>query len=207
MLHSLCATLQNLCTGFFSGLSRSLSPIKKINRGFFNTGGCMTTRDRIEHSLTLFTGMALGATVMYIFDASHGARRRAHARDKVIHAGHSIGRIIRKRSRDLMHRALGSLAEVRSGFRDRVAEIPDDILVSRVRSQLGHVVSHPGLLEIVARNGRVSVRGPVLNHEAERIRPRLRKIRGVRECDLDVETRQEIDRVGGVRSRSFEQAL
>lgn len=168
----------------------------------------MTTRDRMGHTLTLLNGMIIGAMAMYIFDENRGAKRRAYARDKLIRAGHLLGRTIRKRGRDLMHRAVGSVAELRSSVRDRVASIPDDILVDRVRSQIGHVVSHPGLLDISAQDGCVSVCGPVLRSEVEKIRNRLAKIRGVRDCRLQLEPHADLDQVAGSRGgRRIQEAI
>lgn len=157
----------------------------------------MTTRERMGHTLTLLNGMIIGAMVMYVFDEHRGAKRRAYARDKLIRAGHLVGRTIKKRGRDLMHRTLGAMAEVRSSIRDRSAEIPDDILVDRVRSQLGHVVSHPGLLEVSARDGCVLVRGQVLRNELDKIKARLAKTRGVRECRLELEPQADLNRAAG----------
>ena len=168
----------------------------------------MTMRERMGHSLTLLNGMIIGAAIMYVFDEHRGAKRRAYARDKLVRAGHLLGRAINKRSRDLIHRLGGSLAELRSSIRDRSAEIPDEILVQRVRSQLGHVVSHPGLLEVSAREGWVSVRGPVLRQELETIRKRLSKIRGVRDCHVELEPQAELDRVSGSRgARRTQEAI
>jgi len=151
------------------------------------------------HTLTLLNGMIIGAMIMYVFDGHRGAKRRAYARDKLIHAGHLVGSTIRKRGRDLMHRIVGSVAEIRSSIRDRSSDIPDDILVDRVRSQLGHVVSHPGLLEVGACDGCVSVRGPVLRNEVDKIQNRLAKIRGVRDCRLELEPHADLDHVAGSR--------
>ncbi len=160
----------------------------------------MTMRERMGHTLTLVNGMILGAMIMYVFDEHRGAKRRAYARDKLIHAGHLLGRVINKRSRDLMHRVVGSVAELRSSIRDRAVDIPDEILVQRVRSQLGHVVSHPGFLEISARQGYVLVRGPVLHNEVEGIKKRLTKIRGVKDCRAELEPRPDLERTSGSRS-------
>ena len=157
----------------------------------------MTTRERFDHTMTLVSGMIIGATAMYIFDANRGARRRAYARNRVIHAGHQVGRGMRKRSRDWVNRALGAVAELRSSLKDRIAMVPDDQLVDRVRSQLGHVVSHSGLLRVDARDGCVLVSGPVLEGEAEKIKRRLAETRGVRECVLDVEPHASLDRISG----------
>lgn len=157
----------------------------------------MSTRERFEHTVTLLSGMAIGAMVMYIFDEHRGARRRAYARDRVTHAGHVLGRRLSKRSRDLMNRAVGSLAELRSSIRDRASHLSDDQLVDRVRSQLGHVVSHSGLLQVQVSNGCVVVSGQVMEHEVGKIRHRLAKIRGVRECRLELEPHPDLKRVSG----------
>lgn len=161
----------------------------------------MTTRERLDHTVTLVSGMIIGATIMYVFDEHRGAQRRAYARDKVIHAGHVLGRGIRKRGQDLLNRAFGSVAEWRSGIRDRMTEISDDQLVDRVRSQLGHVVSHSGLLRVSAREGYVTVGGPVLESEVGKIRNRMKKIRGVKECHLELEPHADLERVSGMQGR------
>lgn len=167
----------------------------------------MTIRDRFEHTVTLLSGMVIGATVMYIFDEHRGARRRAQARDRVIHAGRVMGRHLRKSSRDVVNRALGSVAELRSSIRDRVGEIPDDQLVDRVRSQLGHVVSHSGLLRVEARDGCITVSGSVLPSEVEKIRHRVARTRGVKECRLQVEPRADLERVAGRAGGSSRRAI
>lgn len=153
----------------------------------------MTIRDRFEHSVTLVSGMIIGAAVMYMFDEHRGAQRRARARDKVTHSGHVLGRRLRKGSKDLLNRAVGSLAELRSTLRDRLKPVDDDQLLDRVRSQLGHVVSHSGLLQVGVRDGCVMVRGPVRDGEVEKIKNRLSKTRGVRECQLDLTTHSDLD--------------
>jgi hypothetical protein len=167
----------------------------------------MTTRERLDHTMTLVSGMILGATAMYMFDANRGARRRAYARDRVIHAGHLLGRGLRKRSKDWVNRALGSVAELRSSIKDKMATVPDDQLVDRVRSQLGHVVSHSGLLQVEARDGCVLISGPVLVGEVEKIRRRLAETRGVKECVLDVEPHANLEQISGQRGSRRKQAI
>jgi hypothetical protein len=158
----------------------------------------MAIRERIEHSFTLLSGMAIGAAVMYVFDEHRGAARRAYARDKVIRAGHRVGRSLNRQGRNLLHRALGSVAELHSKIRDRRG-ITDDQLVRRVRSQLGHVVSHIGLVDVEAFDGNVRVSGPVLPTEIDNIRHRVEKTRGVKQCDLHVEPRNDLDVISGRR--------
>jgi hypothetical protein len=159
----------------------------------------MTVRERIDHTLTLVSGMVIGATIMYAFDEHRGAKRRAMVRDKLVHAGHLLGHAIKKHGRDLLNRAGGQLAELRSTVRDRTGSISDDQLVSRVRAQLGHVLTHAGLLEILAEDGMVTVRGPVLHREVEKIRDRMNKIRGVKRYTLEVDPHETLEHVWGVR--------
>lgn len=167
----------------------------------------MTTRERFDHTITLVSGMIIGATAMYIFDANRGARRRANARDRMIHAGNLLSRGVRKRSRDWVNRALGSVAELRSSIKDRMSTVPDDQLVDRVRSQLGHVVSHSGLLRVEAREGCVLVSGPVLAGEAEKIKKRLAETRGVKQCVLDVEPHASLEQISGQQGSPRRQAI
>ena len=167
----------------------------------------MTTRERIDHAVTLVSGMIIGATAMYILDENRGAKRRAYARDKVVRASNLLSRTIRKHSRDLLHRFTGALAEVRSSIRDRGTPIPDDILISRVRAQLGHVVSDPGRLEITSNGGYVVIRGTVMTGEPEKIRKRLGKTRGVRDCRLEVESRSNLEEAAGRRIRPVSSAI
>ena len=89
----------------------------------------MKTKERMEHSITLLTGMIFGAVAMYVFDEHRGAKRRAYARDKLVHAARLVKRTISKQSRNVAHRIGGSLAEIRSSIQDSRVEIPDEILV------------------------------------------------------------------------------
>ena len=157
----------------------------------------MKTKERMEHSITLLTGMIFGAVAMYVFDEHRGAKRRAQVRDKLVHAARVVTRGVSKRSRDVAHRIGGSVAEIRSSIKDKWLVTPDEILMDRVRAHLGHVVSHPSLLEIRALRGCVLVTGTVMPEEVEKIDARLKKIRGVREYDLDLERRSDLQQVSG----------
>ena len=145
----------------------------------------MGFRERLETSFTLLSGMAIGALAMFLFDEHSGSRRRARLRDKVVRAGHVASRFADKRSRDLKNRAYGVVAETRARMREK--NVDDRELEERARAQLGHAVSHPGSLEVIARDGRVTVCGPLLRGEDERIQKRLRQTRGVRDVDLQVD--------------------
>lgn len=167
-------------------------------------------RNGLIDNATMVSGMILGATAMYIFDPQQGRRRRAQARDKVAHGAHLLGRWLNRQARDMGNRAIGRVAELRSNLWDNARDIDDDTLISRVRAQLGHVVAHPGSLQIRAREGVVTIGGPVLSHEVHKIRDRISKTRGVRECRLEVdehESRGNIPGLQGVSRSERERAV
>jgi hypothetical protein len=169
----------------------------------------MTVRERIDHSVTLLSGMALGAGLMYVFDPRRGAQRRAQARDKLIRGTRFLGCYLDKRSRDLANRSFGAIAELGSSIRDRVRSIDDEVLVERVRAQLGHVVSHPALIHVDASDGRIRITGHILDGELDKIRTRVARIRGVKECDLrvDAHSQPELERVSGLQGAPRRSAI
>lgn len=132
-------------------------------------------------SLNLVTGMALGGGLMYLLDPSRGTRRRALVRDKAIHATHVVRCAADKTARDLDHRVRGTVAELWSAFQP--ADCPDDVLVQRVRARLGRACSHPNSVEVEARDGRITLSGPVLEAEADLLCEEIQHVRGVHAVD------------------------
>jgi uncharacterized membrane protein len=134
-------------------------------------------------------GVGLGAALMYFLDPAQGRRRRRLVLDRASRAFNVAGRAIGTTATDVRHRAGGMVAETRS--RMRGGEAPDDLLVDRVRSAIGRVVSHPGSIEVAASEGRVTLSGPVLLREERRLLTTARRVRGVR----DVESRLDVHEV------------
>ncbi len=128
----------------------------------------------------LLLGAGVGAGLMYLLDPRGGAHRRSIVRDRLYSFGKDTLDEANRRSRDLIQRARGQQYELRH----RGEHVDDDMLAERARAQLGHVVSHPAALEIVAVEGCVVVRGPVLHGERKKIEDRLHKTRGVKRSDL-----------------------
>jgi hypothetical protein len=95
-------------------------------------------------------GAGLGAGLMYLLDPQGGGRRRALARAKAVHLLKKGGEAALKTSRDLGNRTKGLLAEARSSLRHEAVD--DDILLDRVRSKIGRVVSGNGWRRLGRRN-------------------------------------------------------
>ena len=122
----------------------------------------------------LFLGGALGAAAMYFLDPHEGRRRRARTRDKLVHAGKRFNEAGKVTARDSVHRARGFIAGARKLLRHE--DVADEVLVGRVRAELGRVVSHPHAVAVAADRGHVTLSGPILAEEA---RPLLRCVRHV----------------------------
>ncbi|HVH85125.1 MAG TPA: hypothetical protein VM912_00245 [Terriglobales bacterium] len=146
-------------------------------------------------------GAAVGARLMYLFDPDRGRSRRVRLRDKAVRGINIARRASNKQLRHAANHVIGRLHELRSSIRDRSTEISDDILLDRVRAQLGRDLRHPRMLDFRIENGWVIVEGPVLRGEERKIRERLQKTRGVRECDVRTHevAQDEIERLAGKR--------
>jgi len=146
-------------------------------------------------------GAAMGARLMYLFDPDRGRSRRAKLRDRVAGGIHFLQREANKQARNVGHQVIGRLHEIRSSIHERATPIDEDILLDRVRAQLGRDVMRMRRLDLSMQDGCVVIAGPVMPGEAEKIRKKLRKIRGVRDCDVRVEeiSHQEMQRISGQR--------
>jgi uncharacterized membrane protein len=123
-------------------------------------------------------GAALGVAVMYFLDPNSGRRRRARTRDKVVHAAKVVNEGARVTARDTVHRAQGVWAEAKRLF--HTEDVTDDVLLGRVRAELGRVVSHPHAIEATATGGHVTLLGPILSHEVRGLLRAVRRVEGVR---------------------------
>ena len=57
------------------------------------------------------------------------------------------------------------------------------MLIERVRAKMGRIVSHPHAIQIGASNGRITLSGPILAHEAEPLLDAVRSVWGVNDIE------------------------
>lgn len=137
----------------------------------------------------LLGGMGLGAGVMYWADPRSGRARRALAREKAWHLLAEAGDALDVVARDMIHRGRGLAFKLRGRLHE---EAVDDVtLEARVRSVLGRVCSHPGAIQVSCRQGRVELKGPILAREVKQVLAHVRRVRGVRQLDDDLESHPE----------------
>ena len=138
-------------------------------------------------------GLGIGLGLMYILDPDRGRRRRALARDKVSRSAHVTADKFGATRRDLSQRARGVAARVRGSFSHE--DVGDEVLVERVRAQLGRLVSHPRAIEVSAESGRVTLSGPILRSEVADLINGVESVRGVREVVNALHEHESADNV------------
>ena len=100
-----------------------------------------------DNTAAVLTGASLGAAMMFLLDPNRGRRRRALMRDKLVRSAHVTTDTLQGVSRDLGNRMTGAVASWRGHGEEPV---DDQVLVERVRAQMGRVVSNPGRVEVHA---------------------------------------------------------
>lgn len=149
--------------------------------------------------LRVLTTAAAGAGLMYLLDPERGRRRRAIVRDRLVRAAHRTGDAVDATSRDVGNRARGVVAELRSRLAN--VEVSDGVLHERVRARIGSVIGHAGAIDAAVIDGQVSLRGPVLAGDVDRLVRRVRSVPGVREVINQLDVHDEPGGVPGLQGR------
>jgi uncharacterized membrane protein len=151
----------------------------------------------MDKRLAVMSGLGIGAGLMFLLDPERGNRRRSRMRDRLLRVLHQSGDAMGTTSRDLGHRAAGLAAETRARFCRE--EVTDEVLVARVRSKIGRVVSHPRSIEISADAGRVTLRGPILSAETDALLAAVAAVRGVKGVENQLQPHETAGNVPGLQ--------
>jgi hypothetical protein len=144
------------------------------------------------------TGIGLGAAAMYVLDPDRGRRRRARVREAAAHASHRARAVAGTTARDVRHRLSGVAARALDGLIDEPAP-SDEVLVERVRAQLGRLVSHPGAIDAAARSGTVTLSGPVFEAEVEQLLNGVGSVAGVVAIENRLEPHEDAGHVSALQ--------
>jgi len=125
---------------------------------------------------------------MYLLDPDRGRRRRALLRDKGAWAARKTGECWEVTTRDLRNRTQGIVSDIQSRFSSE--PVDNSVLVDRVRSKLGRVVSHPGAVQVTAQNGTVILAGPILASDVPELLACVSKVHGVNDVVNNLEAHE-----------------
>ena len=119
--------------------------------------------------VALCGGMLAGMGMMYLIDRVAGRRRRALLRDKMTHYRRVAERRLERKGRNLTHRVRGMVLERTAQAHDGVVD--DAVLVERIRSHMGHLLSHAETrrIEVAVQDGQVSLSGHVVASHINRV--------------------------------------
>jgi hypothetical protein len=126
---------------------------------------------------SILVGAAAGSALTFLLDPNGGGRRRALVRDQMVRATRKTREGLDATARDLANRAAGINAATRARWSNE--RVDDRTLVDRVRAKLGRGCSHPRAIDVEARSGELTLRGPVLSSEMADILAMARSMRGV----------------------------
>lgn len=151
-------------------------------------------REEVEHVSkspgSFSRGVLLGTALMYFFDPTRGRARRARVRDLAHHLRVEERRFLVKAAHDARGRVRGLVERVRHAPR---ADVGDEILEARVRTQLGRAPNHVGAIAVTVRDHEVWVRGVALMSEANAILKLVGRVPGVRVVHDELERHASAD--------------
>lgn len=145
------------------------------------------------HMNQLLIGTGVGMLAAFMLDPDRGRRRRALVGDQLRRARHKAGDAMGATARDIGNRSAGVVAAARGRFAKE--DVDDTTLVNRVRARLGRVCSHPGAIDAEAHNGTVTLRGPVLASERDKVLAAIASVRGVASVENALETHETAENV------------
>lgn len=152
----------------------------------------------MKSGFSILGALGIGAGLMYLFDPQVGNRRRSLIRDQATRVLRQSDTFIEKAGRDIRNRARGVLAETTGRLSDR-KDTPEWVLEERVRANIGRISRHPGAIEVSADQGKVTLSGPVLKEEVERVISGVNRTRGVKEVNNRLEAHESAKDIPGLQ--------
>ncbi len=126
----------------------------------------------------LLAGFAMGGVCAYFLDPSRGRYRRSLVRDKGTHLANQANYYGGKLYRDLKNRGKGIIAQATHLTENKDAD--DETLINRVRSEFGRKIRHAKAVKVKANNGAVTLSGPILSAEVDKLVQCVKRVPGVK---------------------------
>jgi len=130
----------------------------------------------LTNRVTMGAGLGVGFT--YFCDPGRGHACRKKVADRAVSLIAKGERLVEHKRKNILNRTEGMLAQARSLFY-RQEDVPDEVLLERVRSRLGHVVQHPQSISTTVEEGIVRLTGTIAREEKKRVLREIREVPGV----------------------------
>lgn len=143
----------------------------------------------MNKALTFGTALGLGTAATFFLDPDRGKRRRALLRDKLSWCTRKTGEGFRVTARDFNNRMQGVSSTLKSKFTSKADD--DGVIVERVRSKLGRVVSHPHAINVTSTDGKVTLAGPILANEVDALLTCIKRVQGVNDVTNNLEVHEQ----------------
>ncbi len=157
-------------------------------------------RNTIGYAMGALATAGLGAAAMYFLDPQRGRARRAVAGDKVGKIVNDTGRAFREAGqmcRDVTNRTRGTAHELQRNVVQGGPVGPEQLL-QRVRSEMGHVVSHANQIQVMTdAEGNVTLEGRVLASELDALLTTVKRVSGVSVVTNRLDVLDRADQMGG----------
>jgi osmotically-inducible protein OsmY len=82
--------------------------------------------------------------------------------------------------------------------------VTDEVMVSRVRSEFGRIISHPKSIYVLARNGEITLSGQILRKELNKLIGLTCRVRGVRKVNNQLDVFDSAGKVPGLQGKGPE---
>jgi hypothetical protein len=132
-----------------------------------------------EDLLALTAGVGAGVGLMYFCDPHRGRERRNRLAGEAAHLLRRDESKLEKHGKDLLNRVAGFAAKTVSAVMPE-EEVSDEALLERVRSKVGHALSHPREIRIDAAEGVITLRGKLTHAEKRLLTEVVRSVPGVK---------------------------
>jgi osmotically-inducible protein OsmY len=122
---------------------------------------------------------------MFLWDPDRGKGRRTTWSERAQSRCRGASEAVAAHSRDLSNRARGAMSDVKASTE---VETPptDEVLTDRVRSRLGHLVTHAHSLDVAVDDGIVTISGPVASGVEPPLVDEISRVPGVRDVETDL---------------------
>jgi len=149
--------------------------------------------------LALITGVGLGAGVMFLLDPDRGKRRRALLRDKALRLTRVGACTVEEIPWDIRNRDVGVVSENRTGLKE--GDVPDSVLVDRVKLRLGRYAVQDQSIAVNAQNGTVTLTGVIMANEVETLLSAVSDVRGVKNVVNELVVHESPEDISSLQGR------